>query len=185
MSSRRYRTRCVRLLLLLLLLAALTAGCSPPVGDPVTDAAPSRAPSSLSIAPSGDRTTASPDTRALRVLRRWDADRAAALTRRDRRALRSLYAPGTGLARADIELLAGYARRGLRLTAVRHQVVDAEVMLSGAGVVEISVVERLASVRVADDGGRERSLPTSPFERRRLRFERVGGVWRLSSARED
>jgi hypothetical protein len=125
-----------------------------------------------------------PRARALRVLRDWDAARAAALARGDRSALARLYTPRSGLAGADVALLERYGRRGLELTAVQHQAVRVELTASGRGLVELMVVERLAVVEVRDGAGRERRLPGSQFASLALRFERAGGGWRLSSARE-
>ncbi len=118
------------------------------------------------------------------MLREWDAARAAALTRGDRGALGRLYAPRSDLARADVALLERYRRRGLELTAVQHQAVSVELTASGRRLVELTVVERLAVVGVRDSTGRERRLSGSSFARHALRFERAGGAWRLSSARE-
>jgi hypothetical protein len=95
-----------------------------------------------------------------------------------------LYAPRSGLARADVALLERYERHGLELTAVQHQAVRVELTASGRRLVELTVVERLAVVGLRDIAGRERRLTGSQFARHALRFERAGGTWRLSSARE-
>jgi hypothetical protein len=121
-------------------------------------------------------------TEALQVLRDWDRRRAAAFVARDPVALSALYKAGSGLARQDLATLRGYQRRDVRVVDLGSQVASAQVLIASHDVLELRVVERLGVVRVAVDGVR-RSLAPSRFERRVLRFERVGSGWRLSSAR--
>lgn len=174
--SHRRRTQWASWLLVVPGLAG-AAGCATEAVDPV-------ARPTFSAASRPEGAARARRDRALRVLRQWDDARAVALAGGHRRALVRLYAPRSRLARADSRLLAHYASRGLQLTAVQHQTVSVDVTVSRPRVVELTVVERLAVVRVTDRHGQERPLAASQFARHLLRFERLGGVWRLRSARD-
>lgn len=172
----RHGNRGVRVLVAAIVVVAPVSGCSH------AEAPTASPPPTATTRPA--QVDATPQRRALRVLREWDAARATALARGDRGGLVRLYPPGSGLARADVRLLRRYERRGLRLTTVRHQVVDVDVTVSRPRHVQLTVVDRLAVVGVADSIGQERRLAASQLSRHELRFERHGGGWRLSSARE-
>jgi hypothetical protein len=177
-----------RLLTALALLVVLTGpvGC----GDPGGTQQEVRPPTTPATAATASATPV--DTRgrvererAVRVLREWDARRSAALAAGDTAALRRLYVDASPLARQDVRVLRRYQERGVRLTSVSQQVASVRVRVSGRRVVEVGVVERLAvaGVRPVGSGAEPRTLATTRYVRRELRFVRSAGGWRLSSAR--
>lgn len=177
-----------------MLLHACAGGSDSPADPDEPVAARAVAPSASDASPGtspGAGDPAAGRVHALAVVRGWDAARARALAARDAGALRSLYAPGSGLAAQDLRLLGAYTRRGIRLTDVRHQTVSVDVRVARPRVVEVAVVERLAVVQVDVAGAGRRALPTSYPVQRVLRFERAdpgrggAGTWQLSSATEE
>lgn len=133
----------------------------------------------------------SPLTRALALLRRWDADRAAAYVSGDAVALRGLYTPRSRAAAGDLALLASYVERGLRVRDLRTQVLAARLLASGPRRVVVRVVDRVAggvvepqvAGRLADPTW-ARPVPTGPARTREVTLVRpTGGAWRVAGVR--
>lgn len=126
----------------------------------------------LAVEPGEDR------TRVLDVLRIWDRARAQAWRRADPEALAALYTPGSRSGRADRALLAAYAERGLRVTGMRMQVADLDVVSASADRIELLVTDRLVGAVVV--GRRTRlALPHDGWSRRRLVLRRGPQAWRV------
>jgi hypothetical protein len=172
-----------------LVLVAATA-CRPDTtgAQPV---APAPTPVTSGTA-SGTPEAESAPRHALAVLHEWDGRRSEAFAAGDAAALRRLHVAGSPLAQRDVEVMWRYRERGLTLTRVQQQVASVDVLVAAPRTVTVSVVERLALTQVSEPGTGEtraasvtgqRSLPSTPFARRVLRFELVDEAWRLSWAR--
>lgn len=146
-------TRLVCAVVALLVLA----GCAPvSATSPPTPAGPGAG----EVRPVGG--TERPAVRALRLLRDWDARRAAAYTAGDPQLLRRLYAPGSRAGARDARVLRGYAARGLVVDGLTLQVIEARLVAETPGLVRIRVVDRVGGGSVREVGSQHRStdLPT-------------------------
>jgi hypothetical protein len=85
---------------------------------------------------------------ALAVLHAWDAARARAYAAGDSRALGSLYAPTSGTGAADLARLRAYTRRDLRVSGLRMQVLDFEVLRQRRQLLELRVTDRIQAATV-------------------------------------
>src|SRR5262245_58817074 len=65
------------------------------------------------------------EKRAVRLLRAWDRRRARAYAHGDLAALEALYVPRSRTGAVDRAVLRGYVERGLKVTGMRSQVIDA------------------------------------------------------------
>ena len=126
-----------------------------------------------------DRTSViRPAARALAVLGDWDRRRAAAWAADDPSALRALYLPGSSTGRRDLEMLAAYHRRDLRVTTMQRQVLVVRVRPSRPRSLRLVVTDRLAEARVT--GSRARVvLPRSRPATRTIVLRRGGTGWRV------
>lgn len=121
---------------------------------------------------------------ALGILHAWDASRARAYATGRAQRLRELYVPGSSAGRADVALLRGYHRRGLRVTGMRTQVLSLAVLEHRADLWRLRVTERLVGA-VAVGRGDRTTLPRdrpSAHEITLMRAER--GRWRVAGVRE-
>ena len=121
--------------------------------------------------------------RELRVLRRWDRSRAAAYASGDARALRRLYAPGSGAGAADVSILRAYAARGLVVEGMRLQLIDVRVLRHGRGRMVLQVQERLTGAQAVSGTGRRAVLPADLPDTRTLELLRRGTRWVVDSVR--
>ena len=136
----------------------------------------------------------SPSVRAARVLRDWDARRAAAWASGDASGLSALYAAGSGAGRADVDHLRRWTRRGLVVRGLTTQVLSLRVLDSTADRLSLLVTDRVAggvAVRRGAAGERsagERSAPAAaalPVDRastRVVRLVRRGSTWLVEEA---
>ncbi len=116
--------------------------------------------------------------RAVRVLERWQDDRAAAYSSGDVAALRRLHVRGSIAGRRDVRVLRAYVARGVVLELhTRTDALSVLVARPGRVVVRQRAVVR-ATVQVA---GRTRTLPGQAGWRR-VELVRREGRWRLRSA---
>jgi len=113
---------------------------------------------------------------AVEVLRTWDVRRAAAWSSADRRALRSLYTPGSRTGRADVALLGAYAARGVDVAGLRMQLLAVDVVERTADRVVLVVTDRLAHVEASHDG-RALALPSDLPSTHRVTLVRAGETW--------
>jgi len=145
------------------------------VVTPAAHVARRAAPASTTTARPTVRQTARPAARALDVLRAWDRRRAAAWAAGDPAALRALYVPGSRTGRRDLAMLAAYGQRGLRVTAMRRQVLALRVRWNGPAALTLVVTDRLAEARVA--GGTRAVLPRSRPSTRRIVLRHTSAGW--------
>jgi hypothetical protein len=157
-----------------------------PAGHVGTGAAPQAAralqPGSTADPRSAARTVP-PGADALAVLHRWDARRAAAWASGSPQRLRALYVRGSSTGAADVRLLRRYRSRGLRVTGMRTQVLDARVLAARPGRCTLRVTDRLASA-VAVHHGRATRLPRDAAGATVVTLVHQAGVWRVARVRE-
>lgn len=164
------RTTPVALVAVGVVLAVALVGWQPERADPRASARP---------APPAVRTS----TRALEVLREWDARRASAWRHGDPDGLAALYTPGSRSGRHDRVLLAAYADRGLRVTGLRMQVLRLTVRSWGPDRIVVQVTDRLAgAVAVRRDARID--LPADRPSTRLVALARVAGEWRVAEVRQ-
>ena len=137
---------------------------------------PDRAPAAhaADTTPVGARSAAE----ALSVLRSWDGRRARAWAAGEVAGLAPLYAAGSTSGRHDRAMLAAYARRGLRVTGLRMQVLEVEVRRWSPDRLALLVTDRLVG-GVAVGPGVRAVLPTDGPSTRLVSFVRVAGEWRV------
>jgi hypothetical protein len=119
------------------------------------------------------------------VLRRWDRARGRAFAEGDVNALRRLYVEGSTAGTADVRLLRGYLRRGLRVEGMRMQLLRVEVVHEDRGRLVLRVTDRLTGAIAVDRGARI-PLPQDGASTRvvELRRPRPDLLWRVASVRE-
>lgn len=121
------------------------------------------------------------------VLDAWDVRRAAAWSRGDLRGLRSLYVAGSAAGRADVRMLRAWVGRGLRVRAMRMQVLDALLVTRTEDRIVLDVTDRLAHA-VAHPGAARPGvgvpLPRDAVSRRTVTLRRVAGEWRVAGVQE-
>jgi hypothetical protein len=124
---------------------------------------------------------------ALRMLRAWDARRAAAYATGSSARLSRLYIPGSEAGAADERLLDAYRSRGLRVAAMRTQLLAVEVLEADPSRWVIRVQDRLAhAVAVAVGDRRRRLLPRDDASTRTVTLlHSPDGRWRVSSVLDD
>ena len=116
------------------------------------------------------------------VLHEWDQRRAAAWAADDLADLRRLYARGSTAGAADVAMLRAWHERGLRVEAMRMQVLSVSVRARTQGRLVLRVTDRLAAGVAVGDGVR-RPLPRDGASTRRLVLVRVAGEWRMAQVR--
>jgi hypothetical protein len=122
----------------------------------------------------------------LRVLSRWDEQRAAAYASGDAVALRALYAPGSGTGRRDAAVLRAYADRGLVVRGLRMQVLSCDVTFSGPRRIRLVVTDRLQGAFAVRGAARDPTairLPADQPSRRVVTFVRRAGRWLVVEVR--
>lgn len=119
-----------------------------------------------------------PGVAAAEVLRGWDAARAGAWADGSVRDLRRLYADGAG--ERDVGLLRRYLGRGLRVDALRVQVLALDVLGHRPGEWRLRVTDRVAGGVVVDPTGVRRPLPRDQATAREVRLVRRGEAWRVA-----
>jgi hypothetical protein len=158
-----------RLLLAILAAAVLTVA--------VVAVAEARRPEPR-VATAQDPVPAASRTEALAVLADWDRRRSAAWAAGDAAALGRLYLDGSDAGRADAAMLRRWAARGLRVTGLRMQVLEATVVSGEADRWEVDVTDRVVG---GDAGGQP--LPRDGWSTRRIVLERTTGEWQVASVR--
>lgn len=170
MTSGTATVRLLTALLLAVLGGVLTAGAAG-LGHP--GPAPRPAP-----------TAAFPDrTAALRVLREWDAARAAAWRSGSPAALRKLYAEGSASGRTDRALLGAYRSRGLRVEGISMQRSRVRVLAGSEDRWVLQTTDRLVGAAAVGQGRRVR-LPRDGWSTRVVVLVRVGERWRVAEVRD-
>lgn len=125
---------------------------------------------------------ASATVAAIDVLRAWDARRAEAWAVGDPQALRRLYTPGSRTGRQDRAALAAYADRGLRVTGVRMQLLDVDVLRASGHRMTLRVTDRLSRAVARGPRGAV-VLPRDRPSTWRVRLCRRAGEWRVAEVR--
>lgn len=121
---------------------------------------------------------------ALRLLRDWDRGRSAAYARGSAPQLRALYVPGAAVGAADLRVLHGWTRRGLRVSGMRTQVLALSVLGASPERVSLRVTDRLTGAVARGRGGRV-LLPRDRASTRELTLVRGGDRrWRMAAVRE-
>lgn len=164
-------SRATRLVLGLLPVALVLAGC----------AADGPRPAALPEAAARPQAAAPPE--AVAVLRGWDARRERAWAAGDVGALRGLYAPGSAAGRQDVALLRDWSARGLRVTAMRRQLLAVAEVQSDHDVLVLRVDDRLAGGTVESRTGAVHRLPAGAPATRVVRLARHEGAWVVSAVR--
>jgi hypothetical protein len=144
--------------------------------------APTRSSSTVHA---GRAAAGSPTTEALRLLRSWDTQRAAAYAHGSAAALRRLYVAGSPAGVADVRLLTGYRARRLRVVDMRTQVLALRVLEAGPDRWRLAVTDRLARADARSAGSRKRVvLPWDQPTTRVLTLVRGRGAWRVLSVED-
>lgn len=113
---------------------------------------------------------------AVAVLLAWDRRRATAYARGDPDALTALYAPGSRAGARDVELLASYVARGLRVRGMRTQVLAVRHVSSRERRLVVEVTDRVRGAVAVGRAARV-MLPVSRPASRRVTFVRLRGDW--------
>ncbi len=111
-----------------------------------------------------------------------DSARVLALTSSRPEALDAVYARPDA-ASEDRELLADYARRGLRLRGGALERLECRVVRDDDRTLVLDIVDRLGRTWVVDESGRRRELPRPAAERRTVTLVQSGDGWRVSASR--
>ncbi len=114
------------------------------------------------------------------VLRRWDADRAAAWTSGDTAGLGALYTPASVAGRRDVAMLRAWNARGQRVTEMTTQVLALRVQIDEEQRLVLRVTDRLVGVEA-----RAGPLPRDEVSTRTVELRRADhGAWRMASVSE-
>ncbi|WP_193605240.1 hypothetical protein [Nocardioides dongkuii] len=157
-------------------LAVATISVAALVGD--RSAAP-RVASSATAAAAPDTEARTPRTGALAVLAAWDQRRSEAWADGDAAALADLYEPGSTAGRRDLAMLRAWRERGLRVTGLRMQVLDAEVIDTADARLVLRVTDRVAAAR-AVGRGLDATLPADRPTTRQITLVRHAEGWRVA-----
>ena len=126
------------------------------------------------------RTTPDRESRWLRILTAIDLRREAAWRRGEPELLRSVYVSPSPELREDRRLMAGYLRRGLRVSGVGLRFLRVEAQRVSPDSASLLVVDRLGAAFAVDDRGAAQPLPRDLPTRHRVELEKVGRQWRIS-----
>lgn len=124
---------------------------------------------------------ASPDARALSVLRRWDRLRSHAWATGDPAALIRLYVTGSTTGERDADDLRRWTRRGLRVAGLRQQVAELRVTDRHPGRLVLVVTERTVG-GVAAGASRPTAVPASAWATHRILMRRTAAGWKVAEA---
>ncbi|UMG92716.1 hypothetical protein [Nocardioides sp. TF02-7] len=161
----------VALLVAVVVAAGTVRGCG---GDRVPGERP------VAVAPRVEASGPQAPPAAVAVLHSWDRARAAAWARGDVDALRRLYLPGSVAGDHDVAMLRRWSDRGLRVRAMRMQLLAARTRVESADRLVLLVTDRLATATV----GAGLRLPRDRVSTRRLDFRRTTDRWVLASVRD-
>jgi hypothetical protein len=125
-----------------------------------------------------ERDDTRPTADALVLLREWDQHRSRAWAAGDAAALADLYTRGSRTGRHDRAMLAAYATRGLRVTGLRTQVLEASLRSWAPGRVTLEVTDRVVGARAVGRGVRI-LLPRDQPSTRVISLRRVSGAWQV------
>ena len=169
----------------LALAVALLVLVRPASRGPAGEASAPQASRSADVeAPGLARTAGREEAEALRLLRDWDRGRSAAYARGSAPQLRALYVPGAAVGAADLRVLHGWTRRGLRVSGMRTQVLALSVLGASPERVSLRVTDRLTGAVARGRGGRV-LLPRDRASTRELTLVRGGDRrWRMAAVRE-
>ncbi len=159
-------------LALLVVLLVTTTACAHADADP--EVVPASGERAASADPIETRRTA--DT--LSLLRAWDDRRSRAWSDGDAAVLTELYTRASRTGRHDRSMLAAYAARGLRVTGLRTQVLDASLRSWAPGRVTLEVTDRVVGAHAVGRGIRI-PLPRDRLSTRVIWLRRVSGEWRV------
>jgi hypothetical protein len=120
---------------------------------------------------------------ALSLLREWDRHRSQAWADGDVAALTALYTRESRTGRHDRAMLAAYAARGLRVTGLRTQMLDASLRSWTPDRVTLEVTDRVVGAQAVGRGVRI-SLPRVRPSTRVVSLRRVTGGWRVEEVTE-
>lgn len=135
--------------------------------------------------PVGRRPTAAvpTDLPAAKVLRSWDAQRAAAYAAGSVPMLRDLYVTGSRAGRSDVRLLRRWTGRGLRVEGMRTQVLAVQVLTRGHDRLVLRVTDRLEAAAAVGAAGTT-PLPRDRADTRVVTLRRGSdGAWRVAAVR--
>ena len=119
-----------------------------------------------------------PTAEALSLLREWDHRRARAWADGDTAALAGLYTRGSRTGSHDRAMLAAYAARGLRVTGLRTQVLNATLRSWAPGRITLEITDRVVGAHAVGRGVRI-PLPRDRPSTRVISLRRVSGQWRV------
>lgn len=162
---------------LLLAGLVLVAGVAVAVSWPGADPSAQRA----RPGPLADRSLKAPrgDVRAAEVLAGWDRRRAQVWATGGRAALAALYVRGSEAGRRDVDMLASWRARGLRVEGLRTQVLALRLVDQGPGRLEVEVVDRVVAGTAVGPGVR-RPLPRDAPSARRVVLRDGPAGWRVA-----
>lgn len=126
--------------------------------------------------------SSSRESRALKVLGRWDRERAAAWRHADPVALAALYTSGSRTGRRDVTDLERWRRRGIRVAGLRQQVSSVRRASSTGSELVLVVTDRTVG-GVGVGRGRRTQLPDSVWTTHRIRLRPSSAGWRVVEAR--
>jgi hypothetical protein len=119
----------------------------------------------------------------LRLLRGWDRERSEAYATGSASRLRALYVPGAAVGAADLRVLHGWTRRGLRVSGMRTQVLALSVLDASPDRMRLRLTDRLTGA-VARGRGGPVLLPRDRASTRELTLVRGGRRWRVAAVRD-
>ncbi|HET6668575.1 MAG TPA: hypothetical protein VFG98_14965 [Intrasporangium sp.] len=120
---------------------------------------------------------------ALSLLREWDRHRSQTWAAGDVAALTDLYTRASRTGDHDGDMLAAYAARGLRVTGLRTQVLDASLRSWTPDRITLEVTDRVVGAQAVGRGVRI-SLPRDRPSTRVISLRRVSGAWRVEEVTE-
>lgn len=123
-----------------------------------------------------------PTAAALGLLRDWDDRRSRAWAEGDVEALADLYTPGSRSGRGDRAMLTAYAARGLRVTGLQMQVLDASLLSWTPGRITLEVTDRATGAHAVGHTVRI-PLPRDRPSTRVIWLRRVAGAWLVAEVR--
>ena len=130
----------------------------------------------------GGRVETRPTAAALALLRDWDHRRSQAWTEGDAEELAGLYTPGSRSGRHDRAMLAAYTAKGLRVTGLQMQVLEASLRSWTPGRITLEVTDRATGAHAVGPTVRI-PLPRDCPSTRVISLRRVAGAWRVDEVR--